>query len=143
MKAPIYSKPAIFELIKKGLPNNVAIVSFVDTKEDKIPFPKGTDVLHVIFYDIRPFTVSKNRYDRILPQAKEIAEYVYQKHSEGKDIICQCDYGVSRSAGLAAAILEMWGNQGIKVFADYRYSPNQFIYNKVLKELRNIEERNK
>ena len=126
----------MYDLIEKGIPKNTAIISFSDTEEDYIDFPEGTDVLKVAFYDVRPHTVSKDHYDKILPQAKDIAEYVYKKMKENKDIICQCDYGISRSAGLAAAIMEAYAGKGIDVFADYRYTPNQFVYNKVLKELR-------
>ena len=128
----------MIERIKEGLPSNVAIISFSDTEEEFIVFPNKTDVLHVAFYDVRPYTVAKHHYGGILPQARQIAEYISKKISEGKDIICQCDYGISRSAGCAAAIMEMWGNRGIEIFADYRYSPNQFVYNKVLKELKNV-----
>ena len=133
----------MYDLIEKGIPNNTAIISFSDTEEDYIDFPEGTDVLKVAFYDVRPHTVSKDHYDKILPQAKDIAEYVYKKMKENKDIICQCDYGVSRSAGLAAAIMEAYAGKGIDVFADYRYTPNQFVYNKVVKELKILKEQNK
>ena len=136
MTISVYSKSRMYDLIEKGIPNNTAIISFSDTEEDYIDFPEGTDVLKLAFYDVRPHTVSKDHYDKILPQAKDIAEYVYKKMKENKDIICQCDYGVSRSAGLAAAIMEAFSGKGIDVFADYRYTPNQFVYNKVLKELR-------
>ena len=136
MTISVYSKSRMYDLIEKGIPNNTAIISFSDTEEDYIDFPEGTDVLKVAFYDVRPHTVSKDHYDKILPQAKDIAEYVYKKMKENKDIICQCDYGISRSAGLAAAIMEAYAGKGIDVFADYRYTPNQFVYNKVLKELR-------
>ncbi len=127
----------MIQKIKQGLPNNTAIISFSDIEEEFIDFPKEIDVLHVAFYDVRPYTVAKHHYENILPQAKQIAEFILKKRREGKDIICQCDYGISRSAGCAAAILEMWENRGIDIFADYRYSPNQFVYNKVLKELKN------
>ena len=140
MKVGILSRSSITRLINKGIPNNTAIISFSDTEDDYVEFPKGTDVLHIAFYDVRPFTVAKEHYDNILPQAKEIADYIILKRKEGKDIICQCDYGISRSAGCAAAILEMYAHKGLDVFRDYRYTPNQFVYNKVLKELR---ERNK
>ena len=133
----------MYDLIEKGIPNNTAIISFSDTEEDYIDFPEGTDVLKLAFYDVRPHTVSKDHYDKILPQAKDIAEYVYKKMKENKDIICQCDYGVSRSAGLAAAIMEAYAGKGIDVFADYRYTPNQFVYNKVVKELKILKEQNK
>ncbi|NLB62365.1 MAG: hypothetical protein GX802_08150 [Clostridiales bacterium] len=50
-------------------------------------------------------------------------------------MICQCEYGQSRSAACAAAILEHFNNNGISVFADYRYYPNQLIFNKMLEAL--------
>ena len=142
MEVSICSRDAIYKAIKSGIPKNTAIVSFSDTEEDFIRFPKGTDVLHVAFYDVRPFTVAKHHYNRILPQAKEIADYIICKTKEGKNFICQCDYGVSRSAGCAAAILETWEHKGLEIFADYRYTPNQFVYNKVLKELRERNNQN-
>ena len=139
MKVSILSKSELFRLIeKKELPSNTAIVSFADEKDDFLDFPEKADVLKVVFYDIRPSSTVESHYDSLLPEAKDIAIFVNQKIKEGKDIICQCDYGISRSAGCAAAIMEMWGNRGIDIFADYRYSPNQFVYNKVLKELKNV-----
>lgn len=139
MKISICSRSDIESLIKKNkIPKNSAIVSFADTPDDFIEFPKGCDVLSVAFYDIRPYTTVKEHYDKVLPEARKIAEYIIAKKNEDKDIICQCDYGQSRSAGLAAAILEKWGHQGITVFADYRYTPNQFVFNKVLAELNKL-----
>ena len=139
MRVGIVSISEMSRLIEKSIPSNTAIISFADTKDDFLEFPKGTDVLKIAFYDIRPHTTVKEHYPLILPEAREIARYIYQKKKEGKDIICQCDYGVSRSAGCAAAILQKWGNNGIKVFADYRYTPNQFVYNKVLTELQKLQ----
>ena len=52
--------------------------------------------------------------------------------AEGYDIICQCEYGQSRSAACAAAIKEHYGKRGIEIFADYRYYPNQLVFNKLL-----------
>lgn len=138
MKVSIYSRSEIERLIEKGIPSNTAIVSFSDQEDDCVEFPNGTDVLCIVFYDIRPHSVTREQIPSLLPEAKQIAEYVFQKKNEGKDIICQCDYGISRSAGLAAAILQRWGKNGIEVFADYRYSPNQIVYHKVLEELEKI-----
>ena len=55
------------------------------------------------------------------------------------DIICQCEYGQSRSAGCAAAIREHFYSDGIKIFADYRYYPNQLVYNKVFDALEGLK----
>lgn len=50
-------------------------------------------------------------------------------------IICQCDYGQSRSAACAAAIIEYFEHRGISIFADYRYYPNQLVFNKIYEAL--------
>ena len=136
MKVSILSKSELYKLIENNeLTNKSAIVSFADEEDEFLDFPKDIDVLKVVFYDIRPSSVVKEHYDSLLPEAKDIASFVSQKINEGKDIICQCDYGISRSAGLAAAILERYAHKGLEVFADYRYTPNLFVYNKVYKEL--------
>ena len=62
---------------------------------------------------------------------ENLAEFIRQAHDDGLDIICQCEYGQSRSAACAAAILEHYCKNGISVFADYRYYPNQLVYNKI------------
>ena len=45
------------------------------------------------------------------------------------------DYGQSRSAGCAAAILEHFYRRGIDIFADYKYYPNQVVYHKIFDAL--------
>lgn len=136
MKISILSKADLFKLIENNeLTSNTAVVSFADEEDDFLELPPYIDVFEVVFYDIRPHCTVKEHYDRLLPEAKDIAEFVKKEYQKGKDIICQCDYGISRSAGLAAAIREWLYKDGISVFADYRYTPNQFVYNKVLKEL--------
>lgn len=140
MKVSILSKSELFKLLeKKELTNKSAVVSFADEEDDFLEFPKGIDVLKVVFYDVRPSCTVPEHYDNLLPEAKDIAHFVHTKILEGKDIICQCDYGISRSAGLAAAILQRYAHKGLDVFADYRYTPNQFVFNKVYKALEKLK----
>ena len=72
-----------------------------------------------------------------------MAEFIYSAKADGYDIICQCEYGESRSSGCAAAILENFYKNGISVFADYRYYPNQVVYHKVLEALEKFYETSK
>ena len=51
-------------------------------------------------------------------------------------LICQCEYGQSRSAGVAAAIIEFTTGGGIRIFADDRYYPNKFVFRKVYNALK-------
>ena len=74
-------------------------------------------------------------YETCFPEAEALAEFIYSAKEDGYDISCQCEYGESRSSGCAAAIMEHFYKNGISVFADYRYYPNQVVYHKVFDAL--------
>ena len=78
-------------------------------------------------------------YETYFPEVDDLAEFIFNAKKEGKDIICQCEYGESRSSGCAAAIHEYFYKDGIKIFADYRYYPNQMVYHKVYDALERWE----
>lgn len=141
MTVKICSRKDMELLLQKSLPQNTAIISFYD------PPPKGLEpidyseksdrvfqvALHDIDFDILDmFGLS---YDTYFPEADSLAEFILAAEADGLDFICQCEYGQSRSAGCAAAILEYFCKTGISVFADYRYYPNQMVYNKVYQAL--------
>ena len=136
MKISILSRSDMLRLIENGIDKKTAIISFADSNEDYIDFPTGTNVLKIAFPDIRPYTTPREDYDRVLPQASQIGEFIIKNLIDKNDIICQCDYGISRSAGCAAAIMQFCTQKGVDIFADYRYTPNQFVYTKVLAELK-------
>lgn len=64
--------------------------------------------------------------------ALRTARFVYDHYDESVLLICQCEYGQSRSAGMAAAIAEHFYGMGIEVFADEQYSPNKLVYRKMM-----------
>ena len=51
------------------------------------------------------------------------------------DVIVHCDAGISRSAGVAAAILKAKTNDDSSIFNHYRYRPNMRCYRKTLNVL--------
>ena len=73
--------------------------------------------------------------DTYLPEADRLADFIRKAHDDGLDILCQCEYGQSRSAACAAAIAEYYDHNGIEIFADYRYYPNQLVYHKIMDAL--------
>lgn len=75
-------------------------------------------------------------FETYFPEVNELAEFIIKAEKDGFDIICQCEYGQSRSAACAAAILEYFYHNGISIFADYRYYPNQLIFNKLFQALK-------
>lgn len=152
MKVCIYSREKIEKIIDTDFPKNTAVISFYDPKgirsDNLTPVDyknKAEMVYQVAVYDIDIECLEDYglTFDTYLPEAKEIAEFIYKAKEKAFDIICQCQYGQSRSAGCAAAILEHFEKNGISIFADYNYYPNQVVFNKMLKALDEVkEERN-
>ena len=152
MEVSIYSRKAIGELIVKGFPQNTAVISFYtpknkrDYEENRVNYD---GVCSKVFYvgipdiDIEILDDYGYTYETYLAEADELAKFIYEARVDGLDIICQCDYGQSRSAACAAAILEHFERHGIDIFADYRYYPNQLVYHKVFEALEKFERRGK
>lgn len=147
MTVKIYSRKAMEALLSKVNLENTAIISFHDPigrgrrqleNYQPIDFTgKCERVMQIALHDLDPealadFGLSVETY---FPEADNLAAFIYKAKEDGFDIICQCEYGQSRSAGCAAAILQQFSKSGIDVFADYRYYPNQLVYHKVFDAL--------
>lgn len=76
-------------------------------------------------------------------QAKKIADFWLGIRDTTSVLICQCEFGQSRSAAVAAAIREYEDGTGIEIFADMRYFPNKQVYHMVLQELKKEEKSSK
>lgn len=145
MRVSIYSREAIEELLNKQFPDNTAVISFYDppskrTGEVFSPVNysgKATCVFAIPLYDIDIEILEDYglTFETYFPEAEALAKFIRKAVDEGMNLICQCEYGQSRSAACAAAILEFYEKDGISVFADYRYYPNQLVFNKVKKAL--------
>lgn len=149
MNVEIYSREAIEKLLKNDFPDNVAVISFYDPKSKRTPKDyapvdysgKCNRVFQIGIHDIDIDLLEEYglTYDTYLPEASDLAQFIYEAKNKGFDIICQCEYGQSRSAACAAAILEHFYKTGISIFADYRYYPNQMIFHKIFDALEKIE----
>ena len=149
MNVTVYSREAIEELIRKGeFPENTAVISYYDPELNHI----DKDYTHVdysnvcndVFYcelddlDLDYLPEKGYTYESFFPNVDDLAKFIYEAYKSGKDIICQCEYGQSRSAATAAAIKEFFFHNGIDFFTDYRYYPNQVVYHKVFDALENL-----
>lgn len=74
--------------------------------------------------------------------AKQIAEFYNSVKDKAEILICQCEYGQSRSAALAAAFIEYESRNGIRIFADDRYVPNKSVFRKIYSLLKNLTNEN-
>lgn len=146
MKVGICSRKTMEARLKKGTLRHTAVISFYNPAGEShrggnavpIDFTGKCDrVMQIPLLDLDPEVLGDfgMTVDSYFPQADELAAFILQVKAEGLDLICQCEYGQSRSAGCAAAILQFFDRNGIEVFADYRYYPNQLVYHKVLDAL--------
>ena len=146
MKVTVYSREAVENIIRnKEFPPNTAVISFYDPAIKRI----DEDYSHVdysglcdpVFYselddlDLDVLRQKGYTYDTYFPESPDIAAFIYRAYDKGMDIICQCEYGQSRSAATAAAILEHFYHNGISIFTNYDYYPNQVVYHKIFDAL--------
>lgn len=146
MNVKIYSKKAIEELLKRvDKLENTAVISFYDPPNAKGEIANPVDyknkaemIFQVAVNDIDMEVLPEYgfTFDTFFTEAEELAEFIKKANRKNMDIICQCEYGQSRSAACAAAILEYYEKKGISIFADYRYYPNQVIFNKIYNALK-------
>ncbi len=151
MKIIICSREAIEKINKNEFLENTVAISFYDPE----PHYNGTTYFPVdyskivdkVFYiplrdiDIEILPDYNLTYETYFPEAEELAKFIYDAVENRYDIICQCEFGQSRSAGCVAAIREHFCHDGIKIFADYRYYPNQMVYHKVYDSLKEEKKR--
>lgn len=148
MEVSIYSRKAVEELLQTGFPEKTAVISFYDPpSQRRATLPpvdysgKASRVFQIAVHDIDLTVLPQYglTYDTYFTEADDLAEFIYISKADGFNIICQCEYGESRSSACAAAILEHFYRTGISIFADYRYYPNQVVYHKVFDALENFK----
>lgn len=140
MNVLIYSRDDMEKVIEDGkFPENTAVISFFDTYTP-IDY---SNVCDSVYYcelndlDIDELEDKGYTYETFFADADKLAEFIYNTYEEGKNIICQCEYGQSRSAGCAAAVLQYFYKTGIDIFTDYRRYPSRLVYHKVFDALNN------
>ena len=134
MNVQILSEAAAKKILADNVfPSHTAVVCFTDG-EPSIDYSTVTDkVFRVDVPDISMDDLTDYKYTvddfAAAMKANELAQFILDAYGNGYDFLCQCTYGESRSAAAAAAIREFFSHDGINVFADYRYCPNQLVFN--------------
>ena len=111
------------------------IISIRDPHNDKAEFIQGNssikDVLYLSFYDISEETKSIfGGYESMSPiDAILIRDFVLKWQNEIDTIWVQCEMGMSRSAGIAAAIMEYFDIDSKEILESNQYYPNRLCYN--------------
>ena len=146
MEIRICSRKEVEGMLAQGrFPEHAAVISFYSPERTKsgdyapVDYRNRAERLFLACVpdlDIEALEHFGYTYETFFPDADALARFVREAVRDGLQILCQCGYGQSRSAACCAAILEYYEHSGITVFADYRYYPNQLVFNRVLQALR-------
>ena len=153
MEIAIFNRDQIEALSQGGFAPHTALISITDagwqyaTLGDKPEFLLQIafdDVDNDVFVDELGRSPTGEEQSRIEAkyymltddQACKIAEFILSVKDKAELLICQCEHGQSRSAAVAASVLEYINKSGIEIFADDNYYPNKMVFKKVLGQLK-------
>lgn len=114
------------------------VISIRDPEKEPECFCKNPNVLSILYLDFEDWDRPEDGCQLISDeQADRIADLVlqYADKLEVIDLYVNCEAGVSRSAGVAAAVARALDDDDEKFFRIYY--PNRFVYRKVLEALYN------
>ena len=152
MQVTVYSREAMETMIRnQAFPPDTAVISFfdpavkhIDTGYTHVDYSRVCrDVYYCEAEDLdRDYLAEKGyTYESYFPDAAKIAEFIYWAYDRRKNMICQCDYGQSRSAACAAAILEHFYHNGGNI--ENRHAVVEaLVFNFELHERMDIQEEN-
>lgn len=112
-----------------------AIISITDVGGLKNRFysqPWLVGVLEIQFDDV----VAGEKNCITFIQAREIAKFIWLNYAKVERFIIHCEFGQSRSSGVAAAINQYYVGSSGGIFGNRAYNPNPTCYEYVLKALR-------
>lgn len=123
--------------------DNTSIIISISCNSENFPNIETTDnnkIRNVSYYHFDDEEVGASSISEI--QAKDIADTVLKYKDSVDTIIVYCDAGVSRSAGVGAAIMKYLFNDDMEIFNNALYAPNIRCYRYVLNALNfEIEEK--
>lgn len=151
----IENRKTIEKIAQNPFLSDIAVISICDFgcsfaemiyKPDYLLCVQFDDVGEEIFEDIlgrKPTSQEKRsiekKYHMITERrAMEIVEFYFSIRDKVKTLICQCEYGESRSVAVAAAISEFESREGLQYFIDEKYFPNKLVFRKVFAALRSV-----
>lgn len=108
------------------------LISITSPEEDHVKIPQNDHnrgVLRLKFHDIESPIGGYSHFTS--SQAASIRAFIESDHSTDT-IVCQCEAGISRSAGVAAALTKYYGMNEKMIFNNGRWMPNLLVYKKCI-----------
>lgn len=138
MDVTIMNKSKTGRLSYTDYSSDKVIISISTPGDEKAEFDRNNktikDILYLEFYDIsyNSQEIFKGYEPMTDEDAVKIKDFVLKWKDEVDTIWVHCDAGISRSAGVAAGILEALGKDNSYIFDSKMYFPNLLCYRKTL-----------
>ncbi|MCM1285137.1 MAG: hypothetical protein NC213_08110 [Acetobacter sp.] len=138
MKFVILNKSKAKRLSYTDCSDDKVIISIRTPGDEKAEFNSGNstikDILYLSFYDVSTETqdIFKGYPAMTDDDAVKIRDFVLKWKDRVDTIWVHCDMGMSRSAGVAAGILEGLGQDNSIILNSKMYFPNMLCYRKTL-----------
>ena len=115
------------------------IVSITDPDRDVVRFcnAPNSNILGICRVSFDDIDRKQSPDDILMSQedAKKIKAFVERYKGRAEQIIVHCEAGVSRSAGVMAAIKEWLDGDKLSTWNDQRYRPNQHCYRQMIEAI--------
>ena len=134
MKIRIFNRTNAIKESYRQLEKSKVIISISDPDKSFASFNRDNKSikakLYLSFYDIDGKTKDIFKHYEMMSKrdANKIVDFVCCLQDEIDEIWVNCEAGVSRSAGIAAAITEHFSMDSSVIFDDMRYLPNMYRY---------------
>ena len=138
MDVIVLNKAKAQKLSYDDFSSNKVIISIKTPDDEQAVFNPNNDsikdILYLSFYDVSTETqdIFKGYPAMTDDDALNIKDFVLKWKDRVDIIIVHCDAGVSRSAGVAAGILDGLDQDCSRIFDSNRYLPNSLCYRKTL-----------
>ncbi len=125
------------EIQKYNVKDNHIIISVRSPKYNKAVIsdrPNCLDILYLEFHDLDGVNLPSSADYKLFTKqdAKTILNFVTRYILNIELIICQCEAGISRSAGIAGALGKILNGDDTEFFK--KYIPNMLVYKTILNE---------
>lgn len=130
MKFRIMSKTAA-ENFSMHITNKTIIISIVDVEDDWPNFDENPNIVDIIYNKFDDVDYDE---DNVMTreQAEKIVKFVNEHINDVEEIIVHCEAGVSRSAGVCAALMLIVNGDDKEIFENSKYCPNRVCYRYIL-----------
>jgi len=127
----IHSRESAEDFTKRDITSTYAIISITEPREAIADLPDNR-ILRLQFHDIDREVTGCKLF--AIEDAKEILKFVEKQIAHVNFFIIHCHAGISRSAGVAAALSKIYNQTDEYIFTSGKYMPNMLVYRTILEE---------